>query len=190
MALHISFLRQMIGVNFLVVYAGQIMQPINASLAPFTPIAINFIQLLCGFAATLYITKHFGRRTMLLFGAFTITIWNFALAATFYETVDILIIVFLMLTMISFGSTFSPVSWPYPTEIITPDLVPYSTFLNWLGCMIITVFPPIIIEKMPGNNAYPIFLFFGSYSFLSSIYLYFGAKEIKGLTYEQIIRIF
>lgn len=84
MALHISFLRQMIGVNFLVVYAGQIMEPINATIAPFMPILINFIQLLCGFAATLYITKHFGRRTMLLFGASTLTVWNFALAATFY----------------------------------------------------------------------------------------------------------
>ncbi len=166
------------------------MEPINATIAPFMPIIINFIQLLCGFAATLYITKHFGRRTMLLFGESTLTISNFALAATFYKSLDILIIVFLILTMVSFGSTFSPVSWPYPTEIITPDLVPYSTFTNWLGCTIITVFPPIIIEKMPGNNAYPLFFFFGSYSFLSSIYIYFGAKEIKGLTYEQIIRIF
>lgn len=176
MAMNVSLLRQMIGVNFLVVYSGQIMQPIDATVAIYTPLIINFIQLVGAFTAALYITSHFGRRAMLLFGSATLTLFNFALALAFYYSNDISAIIFLILTMMSFGSTFNPVSWPYPTEIIKPELVPYTTFLSWLGCIIITVFPPIIIEDFPSHNAYPLFFFFGAYSFFSSIYIYLSAK--------------
>ena len=43
--------------------------------------------------------------------------------------------------------------------------------LGWVGLAIVTTIPPLIVGAMPGNNAYPLFIFFGYYGIVAYILL-------------------
>jgi hypothetical protein len=51
----------------------------------------------------------------------------------------------------------------------------------------VTSIPPLVVGAMPHGNAYPLFLFFGVYGFLSYVPLQFFMVESKDKTYEEII---
>ena len=75
--------------------------------------------------------------------------------------------------MIMFGLLITPVLWSYPAEIIPPSQNGVTVMMTWVALSITAIIPPIIIERMPGNNPYPIFFFFGGYTMISLIYMWF-----------------
>ena len=92
--------------------------------------------------------------------------------------------------MLFFGSTFFPVSWSVPSEIIPSKDAIYANVPGWIATSIVVSCPPIIQAHMHDGNVYPIFLFFGAYGIFGSIILYKWFVETKGKTYEQIIKEF
>ena len=44
-SIHLAILRQLCGVSFIVVYAGQTLREINSSYAPYSSVLINSVQL-------------------------------------------------------------------------------------------------------------------------------------------------
>lgn len=51
--------------------------------------------------------------------------------------------------MALFGSTFLPISWTVPSEIIPPDEAVYANVPGWIATSITISVPPIIQGIMP-----------------------------------------
>jgi MFS family permease len=90
--------------------------------------------------------------------------------------------------MALFGSTFLPISWSVPSEIIPPDEAVYANVPGWIATSITISVPPIIQGIMPDQNTYPVFFFFGLYGIFGCIILYKYLIETKGKTYDEIIK--
>lgn len=192
MAIHVTTYRQFIGANVLVTFSTQIVEGFlgTNSIATFTGLIVNCIQLLSNAVALFSLTKYFGRRPMILFGSIAVTLVNWGLAVSLFFEVEYLIIVLMCVYMLFFGSTFFPVSWSVPSEIIPPEEAVYANVPGWIATSIVVSCPPIVKAAMPDGNVYPIFLFFGVYGIFGTIVLYKWLVETKGKTYEQIIKEF
>jgi MFS family permease len=189
MAIHITVYRQFIGANVLVTFSSQIVSiffPGN-SIAAFTGLIVNCIQLLSNAVALFSFTRYFGRRPMFLFGSISVTIVNWALALALFFEVKYLVITLMCVYMLFFGSTFFPVSWSVPSEIIPPEEAVYANVPGWIATSIVVSCPPIISGAMDGS-VYPVFFFFGAYGIFGTFGLYKWLVETKGKTYEQIIK--
>ncbi len=92
--------------------------------------------------------------------------------------------------MALYGSTFLPIAWAVPSEIIPPHEAVYANVPGWLATSLTITVPPIIKEAMPDNNTYPLFFFFGGYGIFGSMMLYLFLVETKGKTYEEIVKEF
>ena len=77
------------------------------------------------------------------------------------------------LYMLVYGASFLPVSWSYPSEIIPAEQAVYANVFGWIATSIVVSVPPIVVGAMPGNNAYPLFFFFGAYGIFGSTIAYF-----------------
>jgi hypothetical protein len=89
MAIHIATFRQFSGANVLVTFSTQIMEAFTGpnSFARFTGLIINLIQLLANAISLFTFAKEMGRRTLFLFGAICLTIFNFGIALSLFFSV-------------------------------------------------------------------------------------------------------
>lgn len=144
-------MQQFSGVKTIVTQIGVIIQQFDASLALYTPLITNFIQLLAT-ASSIIILGKFGRRPILLLGNLGVAICGFA-TGIFFLVIQIngdknLVygaLAFIILFMIVYGMTIGPAVWLYVPEIIPPKIVPPATFMNWLGVSISVMATPIVI---------------------------------------------
>lgn len=162
----------------------------DPGLVLYTPLIANSIQ----FTATAFSVlalSYFGRRTLLLFGTFSIAFIDIMIGIFFllldvedWKPSVILALVCIMIFMILFGLTLGPVVWLYVPEIIPPRFVPFATCINWIGCFLTLEVAPIIMQAT--QSSYPIFFMFGGYCLIFSILNYFTLVETKGLSLVEI----
>ena len=190
MAIHITTFRQFVGGNALVTFSGQIVDkfPGLTNAGGYTALVINCLQLLTNAISLFTFSKIVGRRPLFLIGACSLTIFNFVIALALFFEVEVLILLGMAIYMIIYGASFLPVSWSYPSEIIPAEQAVFANTFGWIATSIVVSVPPIIVGIMPGNNAYPLFFFFGAYSTFGSLALYFKMVESKGRTYEEIVK--
>jgi len=55
--------------------------------------------------------------------------------------------------------------------------------IGWIATAMVTSIPPLVVGAMPNGNAYPLFIFFGVYGFLSYFPLQFFMVESKDKSY-------
>jgi hypothetical protein len=165
------------GVKVIVTQIGAIMGQFSKSLATYTPLFINLVQLAATGASILVLT-HFGRRTILLFGNFGTAACSFIVGCFFlsvYMTGNNELVIgsvtFIILFMVIYGSTIGPAVWLYVPEIIPPKVVPPATSMNWLGVAFSVMVTPIIINTV--GSPYPVFFFFAGISFVFFVINYF-----------------
>lgn len=57
--------------------------------------------------------------------------------------------------------------------------------------VLVTLVPPVVTDVMePSHAPWPIFLFFGAYALLSTLYLWCCAVESKNREYNDILKSF
>ena len=180
-------MQQISGIGVVATQISQIVALFNPELAPYVPVIITFLQNLATFGAFFALSK-FGRRPILLFGNFSLGFFDLMLGILFYfsEWGPAITIVLIILTvyMMIFGFTTGPLVWAYVPEIITPDVVPYATCLNWIGCSFGIVVTPILTHLV--GSPYPVFFIFGSCSLILFIFNAMWLVETKGLTPTEI----
>lgn len=69
----------------------------------------------------------------------------------------------------NFGLTIGPVVWLYIPEIVQPNIVPFSTGMNWLGNSLVVLLFPIIKKALPEENPGYLFCFFGIWCIISTL---------------------
>jgi hypothetical protein len=80
-ALQVSLLRQLCGVSYIIVYAGQIMRDLKSPLAPITPVIINSVQFASAFIG-IVLSKYFGRRPLMQSATIFLCLINIAIGVS------------------------------------------------------------------------------------------------------------
>jgi len=140
-----------------------------------------------------------GRKPLLSFGSIGMTICLVIVAvltALFSSAWDShraegwVAVAFIFCYMIVFGMSWGPVPWAMPAEIFPSSLrakgVALSTVSNWFNNFIIGLITPPLIQ----STGYGAFVFFAAFSLLSLFFTIFVVPETKGVTLEQMDRLF
>lgn len=115
---------------------------------------------------------------------------NIALAIAMMNYVILPSEMIMCIYMAVYGASFISPIWSYPSEVIPASQALVPNVVHWLALAISTLVPPVITGIMPGNNAYPVFLFFGVYGIIGFIHVFKTMKESDGKSYNEIIKSF
>ena len=183
----LPLMQQLSGINFIVTQMGQLTGQYDPTIQPYSALVANSIEFIATALSILVLVK-VGRKPLIKGGNFGVAFLNIAIGILFiyidWEPAFTLILVLIGVYMVVFGFTIGPVIWLYVPEILPTKMVPVATIMNWLGCSICVIIPPIIISAM--GNPYAVFLFLGGIELAFFIPNLFFVKETKGLAPYEI----
>ena len=159
---------------------------------------LNVIQLV-GVITSLWTMDRFGRRPLLLWGSFCMTISHVIIAILVglfssnwpaHRPEGWVSVAFLLFYMISFGASWGPVPWAMPSEIFPSSVrakgVALSTCSNWLNNFIIGLITPPLVQ----NTGFGAYTFFAVFCLLSFIWTFYFVPETRGRTLEAMDHVF
>jgi MFS family permease len=199
-------------VNFIFYYSTPFLQSTGAISNPFIISLIFTLVNVCSTPISFYTVEKFGRRPLLVIGAFGMLICQFLVAiigvtAGFNKThlnaagdpiannisaVNAQI-AFIAIFIFFFASTWGPGAWILIGEIFPLPVrsrgVALSTASNWLWNTIISVITPYMVGESYGNLKSSVFFVWGGLCTAAFVYAYFLVPETKGLSLEQVDRM-
>ena len=185
--IQLCVLRHFTGGNTILTQGGLFINTLDPELGHYTPLLINVIQFIFVIIGLIYIQKISGKRSLFLISLPCMFLLNVALAISMMNYSVLPSVMIMCIFMAVFGGSFISPNWGYPTEIIPTSQALVPNIVHWLFLSISTLVPPVIAGIMPGNNAYPVFIFFGLYSLFGMIHVFATLKESEGKTYDEII---
>lgn len=121
---------------------------------------ITTIVNVCSTPVSFYTIERYGRRPLLIWGAFAMSVCEFIIAAVWTldansQAANYVLIVFVCLYIFFFASTWGPAAWVVIGEIFQLPIrakgVALSTASNWFWNCIIGVIIPYIVDPGRGN---------------------------------------
>ncbi|TNY17745.1 putative glucose transporter rco-3 [Rhodotorula diobovata] len=209
----LQMMQQWTGVNFIFYYSTPFLQSTGAISDPFLTSMIFTIVNVCSTPISFYTVEKFGRRPLLIWGAFGMMICQFLVAIIGVtvgfnktvvneagETVARNIsavnaqVAFIAIFIFFFASTWGPGAWVLIGEIFPLPIrsrgVGLSTASNWLWNTIIAVITPYMVGEDRGNLRSSVFFVWGGLCTCAFVYAYFLVPETKGLSLEQVDELF
>lgn len=209
----LQMMQQWTGVNFIFYYSTPFLASTGAISDPFLTSMIFTIVNVCSTPLSFWTVERFGRRPLLITGAFGMMVCQFIVAivgvtvgfnktttdaagdpmATNISAVNAQV-AFIAIFIFFFASTWGPGAWVLVGEIYPLPVrsrgVALSTASNWLWNTIIAVITPYMVGEDQGNLRSSVFFVWGGLCTCAFIYSYFLVPETKGLTLEQVDRMF
>ncbi|KIW59931.1 hypothetical protein PV05_00189 [Exophiala xenobiotica] len=211
----LQMMQQWTGVNFIFYYSTPFLQSTGAIDNTFLISLIFTLVNVCSTPLSFWTVERFGRRTILFWGALGMLICQF-LVAIIGVTVgfnhthpdpaspDLSLadnisavnaqIAFIAIFIFFFASTWGPGAWIVIGEIFPLPIrsrgVALSTASNWLWNTIIAVITPYMVGEQHGNLKSSVFFVWGGLCTCAFVYTYFLVPETKGLTLEQVDKMF
>ncbi|KAK5213934.1 hypothetical protein LTR41_000126 [Exophiala xenobiotica] len=211
----LQMMQQWTGVNFIFYYSTPFLQSTGAIDNTFLISLIFTLVNVCSTPLSFWTVERFGRRTILIWGALGMLICQF-LVAIIGVTVgfnhthpdpanpDVSLadnisavnaqIAFIAIFIFFFASTWGPGAWIVIGEIFPLPIrsrgVALSTASNWLWNTIIAVITPYMVGEQHGNLKSSVFFVWGGLCTCAFVYAYFLIPETKGLTLEQVDKMF
>lgn len=209
----LQMMQQWTGVNFIFYFSSTFLKSTGAVKDEFLTSMIFTIINVCSTPLSFWTVERFGRRSILLVGAFGMLICQYLVAiigvtAGFDKThpepttdnpdataPDNLSAVnaqisFIAIFIFWFASTWGPGAWVVIGEIFPLPVrsrgVGLSTASNWLWNTIIAVITPYMVGEDKGNLKSKVFFIWGTLCTCAFIYTYFLVPETKGLSLEQV----
>lgn len=171
-AIHLALLQQFVGINSVIAYGVEIVAKAMPSLSNIIPVILNLEGVLASFVASLLLAR-LGRKIILQAGTLVSALSIMAVGIGFMvkesngPLSNALVIIGLVVFMANFGLSLGPVVWLYIAEIVEPEIIPYSTLVNWTATTIVIVTFPIL-SKVFGSPV-PLFFFFAVWSSISLV---------------------
>ena len=188
--MHLAGVRNFIGANALITQGGILVKMFNYGLGKYTSLIINSVQFISIIFGLVYVQSVLGKKPLFMISIPTLSILNFALVvAMIYENVPAMLMI-MCIYMAIYGVAFISPIWAYPSEVIPAAQQLPANILHWLSLAFSMLVPPLVSSVMPGNNPYPVFVFFGIYGLIGFVHVRSTLKETNGLTYKQIIESF
>ncbi|KAI8671888.1 putative glucose transporter rco-3 [Fusarium keratoplasticum] len=207
----LQMMQQWTGVNFIFYYSTQFLQSTGAISNSFLISLIFTLVNVCSTPISFWTVERFGRRFILIAGAFGMLVCQFLVAIVGVtvgfnkthpdpEVPDHAIadnisavnaqIAFIAIFIFFFASTWGPGAWVVIGEIFPLPIrsrgVGLSTASNWLWNTIIAVITPFMVGEDKGNMKSSVFFVWGGLCSCAFVYAYFLVPETKGLTLEQV----
>ncbi|KAL6248258.1 hypothetical protein RBB50_004513 [Rhinocladiella similis] len=211
----LQMMQQWTGVNFIFYYSTPFLQSTGAIDNTFLISLIFTLVNVCSTPLSFWTVERFGRRTILFWGALGMLICQFLVAIIgvsvgFNHThpdpsdPDVSLadnisavnaqIAFIAIFIFFFASTWGPGAWIVIGEIFPLPIrsrgVALSTASNWLWNTIIAVITPYMVGEQHGNLKSSVFFIWGGLCTAAFVYTYFFVPETKGLTLEQVDKMF
>jgi len=208
----LQMMQQWTGVNFIFYYSTPFLQSTGAISNTFLISLIFTLVNVCSTPVSFYTVEKFGRRPLLIVGAFGMLICQFLVAIIgvtvgfnkTHTTSDGTVlannvaavnaqIAFIAIFIFFFASTWGPGAWILIGEIFPLPIrsrgVGLSTASNWLWNTIIAVITPYMVGSDKGNLRSSVFFVWGGLCTAAFVYSYFLVPETKGLSLEQVDRM-
>jgi len=204
-------MQQWTGVNFIFYYSTPFLKSTGAIEDTFLISMIFTIVNVCSTPLSFWTVERFGRRTILILGAFGMLVCQFLVAIigvtvgfnkTSPSPEDPTVslannipavnaqIAFIAIFIFFFASTWGPGAWIVIGEIFPLPIrsrgVGLSTASNWLWNTIIAIITPYMVHENRGNMKSSVFFVWGGLCTAAFVYSYFLIPETKGLTLEQV----
>ncbi|OXN04757.1 hypothetical protein V6000_001179 [Aspergillus fumigatus] len=196
----LMFLQQFVGINALIYYSPTLFETmgLDYDMQLLMSGVLNVTQLV-GVMTSVWTMDSLGRRVLLLWGAFFMTVSHVIIAVLVglfsnnwpaHRPQGWVSVAFLLFYMLSFGASWGPVPWALPSEVFPSSLrakgVALSTCSNWLNNFIIGLITPPLVE----NTGYGAYVFFAVFCLLALVWTFFFIPETKGRTLEQMDHVF
>ncbi|KAJ3489657.1 hypothetical protein NLI96_g1990 [Meripilus lineatus] len=189
--------QQLTGINF-IFYYGTAFFANSGIKDPFlTQVATNIVNVFMTLPG-MWGVEHFGRRTLLIWGAAWMCMCEF-LIAIIGVTISVTnssgqkaLVALVCLYIAAFASTWGPIAWVITGEIfplnVRAKAMSLSVASNWLWNFGIGYATPYLVNTGPGNAGLQskVFFIWGSTCACCVIFSYFCIPETKGLSLEQI----
>ncbi|KAL2070591.1 hypothetical protein VTL71DRAFT_13617 [Oculimacula yallundae] len=207
----LQMMQQWTGVNFIFYYSTPFLKSTGAISNSFLISLIFTLVNVCSTPLSFWTVEKFGRRPLLVFGAFGMLICQFLVAIigvtvgfnhTHLEGTESIAdnisavnaqIAFIAIFIFFFASTWGPGAWILIGEIFPLPIrsrgVGLSTASNWLWNTIIAVITPYMVGEEHGNLKSSVFFVWGGLCTAAFVYAYFLVPETKGLSLEQVDRM-
>ncbi|KAH8081980.1 general substrate transporter [Cristinia sonorae] len=209
----LQMMQQWTGVNFIFYYSTPFLQSTGAIKNTFLISLIFTLINVLSTPISFWTIERFGRRPLLIWGAFGMLTCQFIVAivgvtvgfnkthldasgASIANNIGAVNaqIAFICIFIFFFASTWGPGAWVVIGEIFPLPIrsrgVGLSTASNWLWNTIIAVITPFMVGSDKGNLRSSVFFVWGSLCSCAFVYAYFLIPETKGLTLEQVDRMF
>lgn len=170
-AISLAIIQQLSGINMAVMYSSYVFNKVGNSIFMsriFTAISglIFVIASLC----SIPLLNTFGRKTLIVFGEFAISLIMLALGLTvLFDLGDFLSVILIITFYIFYSFTLGGALWTYLSELMTEKLMSVSTSVNFLFVCIVSLLFPVISENF--QVFYPFFFF--SLAMVASIWFSF-----------------
>ncbi len=195
----LQMMQQWTGVNFVFYFGTTFFKQLGTIENPFIISLITTLVNVLSTPISFWTIERFGRRSLLLWGALGMVICQFivAIIGTIVpedpQAVKAMI-AFICIYISFFASTWGPGAWVVIGEIFPLPIrargVALSTASNWLWNCIIAVITPYMVDTDKGNLGPKVFYVWGGLCTCCFVYAYFLIPETKGLTLEQVDRMF
>jgi sugar porter (SP) family MFS transporter len=209
----LQMMQQWTGVNFIFYYSTPFLKSTGAIDNSFLISLIFTLVNVCSTPLSFWTVERFGRRTILIIGAFGMLVSQFLVAiigitvgfnkthptptaddpdATTANNIAAVNaqIAFIAIAIFWFASTWGPGAWIVIGEIFPLPIrsrgVGLSTASNWLWNTIIAVITPYMVATDKGNMRSSVFFVWGALCTCAFVYAYFLVPETKGLSLEQV----
>ena len=211
----LQMMQQWTGVNFIFYYSTPFLKSTGAISNEFLISLIFTLVNVCSTPLSFWTVEKFGRRPLLVFGALGMLICQFLVAIigvtigfnhthpdpnnadqTLANNISAVNaqIAFIAIFIFFFASTWGPGAWIVIGEIFPLPIrsrgVGLSTASNWLWNTIIAVITPYMVGSDKGNLRSSVFFIWGGLCTCAFVYAYFLVPETKGLTLEQVDKMF
>ena len=136
----------------MIIYSADIIGQVAPAIFYYYGIIVNAFGLVCIFVG-LYFIQNFGRLTLLHFGAGIIAACLFIAGLNFVQPDNInpwMVAISVVIMRGTFSCTLGPIAWLYMAEIVTPNIIPYGTLINWTFATLVMFLFPILSSKFGG----------------------------------------
>ncbi|KAF1938986.1 general substrate transporter [Clathrospora elynae] len=195
------FFQQWTGINAILYYAPTIFNGLGLSSNAVSLLAtgvVGIVMFLATIPAVMYVDK-WGRKPVLIVGAIGMAVCHFIIAgivASFendwpsHQGAGWAAVVMVWLFVIHFGYSWGPCAWIVVAEIWPMSNRPYGIALgassNWMNNFIVGQVTPDMLQHM----RYGTYIFFGVFTALGAVFIYFYFPETKGVSLEEMDVLF
>ncbi|KAG0941975.1 hypothetical protein G6F57_005934 [Rhizopus arrhizus] len=194
-AIAVQTLGQLSGINIVTYYAPKMYETV---LGPGnqTILFAGFTALVyfCGALIASLLVDRVGRRSLFMSGSFFMIIWLVLMAV--FNKVDlgmtsaVLVIVFTMIYVGTFGITWACVDWLYPAEIFPfrtrAKGMSLAVSSNWLSNFAVGLWTPPLLDRI----GWATYIFYAAWNVVALVVVYFWFVETKGKSLEEIDAMF
>ncbi|OWT41149.1 monosaccharide transporter [Cryptococcus neoformans] len=192
--------QQFQGINALIYYSPTLFEQLGLDYEMQLDMSgvLNISQMVATIVA-FFVLDRVGRKPPLIFGSVCNTICHVIVAVIMakfshdwvkYHNEAWVAVAFILIFMFTFGVGWSPVPWAMPAEVHSSSRRAKGVAITTCACWLCNFIIGLITPPMLQNIKYGTFLFFGVFSLLSGIWVWFFCPEPMGKTLEQMDEIF